>query len=202
MATNRTTGAEVPAKIEAAKEPPPAAVPPPSPSGGLKAWLPLMVTVLIMPIIAYATTTFLLLPRFRQTVAAPALEPVAENGKSTAKAEANKAEGGPKHSSAAKVKQNVTLNKLIVNVAGTAGTRYIMTSMTLVGNTPDFKNVIESSRDQLVDLANATLSSKTIADLEKPGARNLLRTELLSAFNNALRDTLVQEIYFTELAIQ
>ncbi len=44
--------------------------------------------------------------------------------------------------------------------------------------------------------------AKTIADLEKPGARNLIRGELLAGFNNILGDPGVQEIYFTEFAIQ
>ena len=50
--------------------------------------------------------------------------------------------------------------------------------------------------------ANSALASKTISDLEKPGARNLLRAELISVFNNALSGGLVQEIYFTEFAVQ
>jgi flagellar FliL protein len=56
--------------------------------------------------------------------------------------------------------------------------------------------------DQLKDLATGTLSSKTISDLEKPGARNVIRAELMTVFNNALGGPLVQEIYITELAIQ
>ena len=35
------------------------------------------------------------------------------------------------------------------------------------------------------------LSSKTLADLEKPGARNLIRTELINGFNNVLGDNSV-----------
>jgi len=202
MATNRTAAVEAAAKTEPTKEQAPAAATPPPPAGGLKSWLPLLVTALVMPALAYATTTFLLLPRLRRAADPPAVEAASEEAKSPAKGETSKTEGGGKHAAGAKGKPNATLNKLIVNVAGTAGTRYLMTSMTLIGSTPEFKNSIESSRDQLVDLANATLSSKTIADLEKPEARNQLRTELLSAFNHALGDTVVQEIYFTELAIQ
>ncbi|MGH7973851.1 MAG: flagellar basal body-associated FliL family protein [Limisphaerales bacterium] len=41
-----------------------------------------------------------------------------------------------------------------------------------------------------------------MADLEKPGARNLIRSELISGFNNILGGPLVQEIYLTEFAIQ
>ena len=51
-------------------------------------------------------------------------------------------------------------------------------------------------------MAMGALSSKTLADLEKPGARNLIRTELINGFNNVLGDNSVQEIYITEFAIQ
>jgi flagellar FliL protein len=91
---------------------------------------------------------------------------------------------------------------MLVNVAGTMGTRYLMTSVTLVGNTGDFKTKIEENKDQLTDLATGALSSKTISDLEKPGARNVIRSELLTVLNNALGGPLIQEIYITEMAIQ
>jgi flagellar FliL protein len=91
---------------------------------------------------------------------------------------------------------------MLVNISGTMGTRYLMTSITLVGKDPDFKNKIEENKDQLLDLATGTLSSKTISDLEKPGIRNVIRSELISVFNTALGGPFVQEIYITELAIQ
>jgi len=51
------------------------------------------------------------------------------------------------------------------------GTRYLMTSVTLVGSTPDFKSKIDDNKDQLMDLATRPLSGKTISDLEnrEPG---------------------------------
>jgi flagellar basal body-associated protein FliL len=82
------------------------------------------------------------------------------------------------------------------------GTRYLMTSFTLVGTANDFKTVVEENKDQLLDLANTAMASKSISDLEKPGARNQLRSELISIFNNALGGGFVQEIYFTEFAVQ
>ena len=77
-----------------------------------------------------------------------------------------------------------------------------MTSFTLVGSQPEFKNLIDEHKDQLLDLANTSMASKTISDLEKPGARNQLRSELISIFNHALGANVVQEIYFTEFAVQ
>ncbi len=101
-----------------------------------------------------------------------------------------------------KKKQSVPITKVIVNVAGSSGSRYLMTSFTLAGTNPDFKTLIEENKDQLLDLANTSLASKTINDLEKPGARNQIRAELISIFNNALGGGTVQEIYFTEFAVQ
>ena len=99
-------------------------------------------------------------------------------------------------------RQTIALSKMVVNVAGSGGTRYLMSSATLVGSISNFKENIEENKDQLLDLAISTLSSKTISDLEKPGSRNQIRAELISLFNNALGSPLVQEIYFTEFAIQ
>jgi flagellar basal body-associated protein FliL len=101
-----------------------------------------------------------------------------------------------------KEKMMAPLPKILVNVAGSMMTRYLTMSVTLVGNTPDFKERIKKNQDQLMDLANGTLMTKTIADLEKPGERNVIRSELLTVFNNALGGPVIQDIYITEQAIQ
>jgi flagellar FliL protein len=172
---------------------------PPAATGGrIKAWLPLAVAVVTMPALAYATTHFVLLPKLKHALAqensGPAPESAADAG--------TEAKTGDNKAAPAKLKVTASMNKMLVNVSGTMGTRYLMTSITLVGNTADFKNKIDDNKDQLMDLATGTLSSKTISDLEKPGARNVIRAELMTVFNNALGGPLVQEIYITELAIQ
>lgn len=162
---------------------------------GFKAYIPLLVSVIAMPVLAYATTRFVLLPKLESAIGQ------SKGGAAAATAPAASKEGGT-GTPGEKTKVTVPMTKLLVNVAGTMGTRYLMTSVTLVGNTPDFKSKIEDNMDQLKDLATGTLGSKTIADLEKPGARNLIRSELMTVFNNALGGPVVQEIYITELAIQ
>jgi flagellar FliL protein len=173
----------------------------PAPAGGgkLKAWLPLIVTVVVMPVLAFATTRYVLLPKLTHGLAQAADGPAS----AAATAPDSSASSSPDAKGAAdKVKSTVQIKKLLVNVAGTMGTRYLMTSLTLVGNTPDFVAKINDNMDQLQDLATGTLASKTISDLEKPGARNVIRAELISVFNSALGAPLVQEIYITEMAIQ
>jgi flagellar protein FliL len=170
----------------------------PKSSAGIKAWLPLVVALVTMPALAYVTTVFVLLPKLQRGLAQAASPSTPGSASENSAAAA----GEPGKTAQGKPKVMVQLNKLLVNVAGTMGTRYLMTSVTLVGNTSDFKSKIDENKDQLMDLASGALSSKTISDLEKPGARNEIRAELMTVFNNALGGSLVQEIFITELAIQ
>jgi flagellar basal body-associated protein FliL len=166
-------------------------------SGGFKTWFPLLATVVVMPALAYATTQFILLPKIQKAMtqgAAGAGEPAGDASKEK---DAAPAVAGGKEKVLAPLSK-----KILVNVAGSMMTRYLTMSLTLVGNTPDFKDRINKNMDQLMDLATGTLMTKTIADLEKPGERNVIRSELLTVFNNAMGGPVIQDIYITEQAIQ
>ena len=171
------------------------------PSGFL-GWLPMIVSMAAMPLLAYATTSYLLLPKLQHELGAGAHAPSGEAPAKAATGAKEKEKEKEKEKNAAKNKTSVPLGRILVNVAGSVGTRYLSSSLTLVGSHKEFKEKIEHSRDQLLDVASSTLSSKSIADLEKPGARNLIRTELVTVFNNALGEGLVEEIYITEMAVQ
>lgn len=188
-------------------------------SGGIKAWLPLIVTIVAMPALAFATTKFIILPQVHSAIGGAGAAAAAHGEKEEGGHEAAEAEGGHGGGEAAaashggggggghgggggKGKATATINKMIVNVAGTMGTRYLLASVTLVGSGGDFKAKVDEHRDQLLDVATGTLSNKTIPDLERPGARNEVRAELLSVFNNVLGANAVKELYITELAIQ
>jgi len=173
---------------EAQESPAPAAVG--SSSGGFKAWLPLIITVLLMPALAFGVAQYVILPQLQRGL-----------GIKTTSIPTGKAEAPKKESSGTK-QETVLMNKMLVNVAGTMGARYLLVSLSLAGTGSDFKDKIEEHDAQLRDMACGALATKTLADLEKPGARNLIRSELITGFNNILGDSDVQNIYFTEFAIQ
>jgi len=161
--------------------------------GGLKSWLPLLANLILMPVIAYGMTAFVLLPKLGQSGHG--------NPGGSGKAGSQSEHGGKESVGKDKILVNLT-GKILVNVAGTGGTRYLLANVTLVSANPELKSAIEKNDAQLRDVAAGVLASKTINDLEKPGARNLIRTELISVFNGVLGNGMVNELYMTEFAVQ
>ncbi|HEX4343109.1 MAG TPA: flagellar basal body-associated FliL family protein [Verrucomicrobiae bacterium] len=162
----------------------------PAASGGIKAWLPLIVIILLMPALAYAMTTFVLLPRLQKGLG---ITPVATT--KAAAATDKKADPNAK-------RETIVMNKLLVNVAGTMGARYLLVSLSVASSDPAFKDKMAEHDAQLRDMAQSALATKTLADLEKPDARNLIRTELMNGFNTIFGGPVAEEIYLTEFAIQ
>lgn len=179
MVANRIESAPVAEEAQATESPP-------STGSGFKAWLPLLVTIAIMPVLAYAMTQFVLVPQLQKALGINPATAASKEKKEDANAP----------------RESVSMNKLLVNVSGTMGARYLLVSLSVVGSGSDFKAKMQAHDPQLRDLACGTLATKTLADLEKPGIRNLIRSELISGFNNILRGSVIQEIYLTEFAIQ
>lgn len=191
MAANRLEQAK-PAEEGAAVENKAAAAP--AKRGG-GTWVPLIANIILMPAIAWGLTTFVLIPKIQSGHGS---EQAAEesSGESHGSSADHGAKGG-------KTKVTVPLgDKVLVNVAGTAGTRYLVARIAIVGKKAELKTKVEESDPQLRDAAASILAIKTIGDLEKPGMRNIIRAELIAAFNDILGKESVADIYLTEFAVQ
>lgn len=160
----------------------------PAPSGGLSSWLPLILAIVLMPALAFGMTKFLIVPQLQKSLG---IKETAEGGHGE---KGKKSEGK---------KTSVQLSKLLVNIAGTGASRYLVFSVTVVGTGgEEFKTKMTENDAQIKDMAMSALERKTLADLEKPGARNLIRTELINGINTVLGDASVQELFITEFGIQ
>jgi flagellar protein FliL len=176
------------------------AVAAPAKKGGMGAWVPLIANIVLMPAIAWALATFVLIPKI-QSGGHGSEEPAEESSGDSHGSASSSDHGASKGGGKGKV--TVPLgDKVLVNVAGTAGTRYLVAKIALVSKKAELKAKVEENDPQLRDAAASILAIKTIGDLEKPGMRNIIRAELISAFNDILGKEAVADIYLTEFAVQ
>jgi flagellar FliL protein len=163
--------------------------------GGLKPWLPLLANLVLMPVMAYLTIALVLVPKMQGVSSSHG-----EGGKSKSQAHGGSAESS-KEGAKTKVKASLK-DKVMVNLAGSQGTRYLVAKITLVGSSESLKKLVEDNEEELRSAAGDVLRAKTISDLEKPGAQTVLRAELISVFSNILGSGQVDEILLTDFAIQ
>lgn len=202
------------AKPEAAADAPAEAAAPVAAAskGGIKAWLPAIVAMLLAPAATWATVEFVLVPRLQKKIAAGAkpeaagtaehaepapaehAAPAAHGGKPGKEGKEGKGGAG---SAAGYEFQNV-----VVNLAGTMGTRYLKVGFLVTGADANLKTIFETSKPKLTDVTLNILSSLTLADLEEPGAKNVLREKLVSAYNQALGRKVADQVYFSDFVIQ
>ena len=176
----------------------------------LKAWLPAIVAVLLAPAATFAVAEFVLLPRLQAKLGAA---PAEGHAKSEAAAEEELAAEEEKHEKkgghgggAEEPKGgagNYEFTNVVVNLAGTMGTRYLKTSFIVTGaGGKSVKGTFETNKAKLTDITLNVLSSLTLADLEEPGSKNVLREKLVAAYNQALGKRQVEQVYFSDFVIQ
>lgn len=191
--------------------------------GGIAGFLPLIVALVLGPAISFAVAQFVLLPKFKAEVAAavaqqnpgeggePGHEPAAakkpEPTKPAAHGDAKKPAGGhgdkkgdPK-AVATEGPNAYKFDNVVVNLAGTMGTRYLKASF-LVSGKNNLNELFEARKPELYDVTLNLLGSLTLADLEEVGSRNLIRARLMNAYNEALGGRIVEQIYFSDFIVQ
>src|SRR3954469_6853536 len=160
----------------------------------LKALLPALAALVLAPAASWATAEFVLLPRLQKKLAAspvatsPAEEPATKSG--------HEAKGG--HGEKGKEGDAATtyeFSNVVVNLSGTMGTRYLKTTFMVTGAAPTLKGVFDTNKPRLTDVTLSVLSSLTLADLEEPGSKNVLREKLVAAYNQALGKRVVEQVY-------
>lgn len=163
-------------------------------------WPALLAAIILMPAISYATAEFLLLPKLRGLITQSAVdgghaEPATGHGSSHGGGHGKGKEG-------AKAEASYDFDNVVVNLSGSMGTRFLKASFTTLGSNPKLPEVMAEKKKQLLDVAINVLSARSLADLESPGAKNVVRNELMANFNQALKSDLVEQIYFTDFVVQ
>ena len=185
----------------------------PAAAGGIKAWLPVIVALLVAPAATWAVVEFVLVPRLQKKLAAasasagehgepgapaeshaptaPAAAP-AHGGKPGKEGKESKGGGGP----------GFEFTNVVVNLAGTMGTRYLKTSFLITGADPNIRTVFENAKPKVTDVTLNVLSSLTLADIEEAGSKNIIREKLVTAYNQALGRKVAEQVYFSDFVVQ
>ena len=150
--------------------------------------------VLLMPALAYAMTTFVIVPKLQKGLGGPPPPPPLPLRFRRIHRQVEKGQRCAK-------KESVPMNKLLVNVNGASG-RFLLGQPFSRWFRRGFQGPDGVARRATPRYRPGHARTKTLADLEKPTSRNLIRNEFISGFNNILGDGSVEEIYFPEFAIQ
>lgn len=96
--------------------------------------------------------------------------------------------------------QLYTVESLVVNPAGTAGSRFLIISLALdvAGPVDPLKNNEARLRDVLLTV----LSKKSVEELADISKRDALKEELLAAIKEAISDAGIRAIYFPQYVLQ
>jgi flagellar basal body-associated protein FliL len=198
-------------------------------SGGIKAMLPLILNIVLMPVIAFVMTQFVLIPKLTQSQAAAAKTAEVAAGESAAAEGGSHGGGGghggekaapsagshdsgghgggkDSHGSAGAISATATTvllkNSITVNVAGTMGSRLMMAKIGLRGTNPNIKTIVENREEDLRDAAASLLQTKTLMDIERQGSRNTIKAELKAAFLKMLGPNVFTDVVIPDLAVQ
>ena len=173
-------------------EAPPAPPPPKAPSP----WPPIIAVIVLMPVISFAMTQYVLIPHIKGGSA----EEQAKAAAGDSKGETGNSKPDAKKD--AKPMFSYEFNDIVVNLSGAMGTRYLKASFAIFSSNPDLQKIITENKSHLLDVALNVLSSKSMADLEAPGSKNLVRNDLIANFNQALSSEVVENLYFSEFVVQ
>jgi len=175
-------------------------------SGGMMATLiPVVVVIVLAPAISWAVAQFVIVPQLRKGLSAPVEEhaaPAAEAGSHGAAKPEKEGGHGKKGEASAGAGNTYTFENLVVNLAGTMGTRYLKTSFMVTGADATLRAQFESNKPKMLDVSLNVLSALTLSDLEEAGAKNIIREKLGAAYNQALGRKVAEQIYFSDFVVQ
>jgi len=94
------------------------------------------------------------------------------------------------------------VSDLVVNPAGTDGTRYLCTTVALETIEPEVSEEIKVREAQIRDVLIEILSRRSIGELADLGTRDVLRDEIRAGVNDLLTGGEVVGVYFSNFVLQ
>jgi len=156
-------------------------------------WMPVIAIVVLLPLTTFIMSEYLLIPRMKSALNISDLRAAGEDKEHHGK-EGEKGLQAPVYT--------YKFKNIVANLSGALKSRYVKVSFILEGSHPEFENIISVNEIRLVDTTLGILSSLSLADLEEPGVKNILRNDLIAAFSTTLDADIIEQLFFSELVVQ
>jgi flagellar basal body-associated protein FliL len=88
------------------------------------------------------------------------------------------------------------------NLSGSLGRQYLKCSFQIVSDDKNIAALVEENKGKLKDVVLSVLGARSLADVESPSAKAVLRAELVANLNKALSTGAIKQVQFTEFLIQ
>lgn len=152
--------------------------------------LPALLIIALMPVISFAMFKFVFLPELKKI--AP------EEGAAAQHVEIDPlnihVESGETY--------RFDFPLVTVNVRGVSLSRYFRSGFTIESSNPDIEYEATEHLAAMKDLAGTILGGLTLAQHEDVATKNHIRNQLKQGFNKILQSPMVDEIFFSEWAVQ
>ncbi|KAF0096121.1 MAG: flagellar FliL protein [Puniceicoccaceae bacterium 5H] len=179
--------------------------------GGGNPLIPVLAVVILLPLLSYAMTAFVLVPMLKSELAgggdhaeeaahaAPAASSHGSSGGGGSHGGGDSHGGGGGDSAAHG--NMVTFDLMKTNLARPSST-LIIVKFAVEGSDPNFAGIVESRKPALIDATLKILSLLTLVDTQTPGIQNIVKTDLITAYNEILGGPYVENLYFTDFVTQ
>jgi len=159
-------------------------------------WIPVLVAIILAPVLTWSVAQFVLLPKLQASLQSGEIHDEAPA------AGHDEVEGADSEETDTETSKGYRIENIVVNLAGTMGTRYLKTSFLITGKHPDLIAKFDAARPQIGDVTLAVLSGLTLADLEEPGSKNIIRERLVDAYNQVFGGKVAENLYFSDFVVQ
>lgn len=216
----KNEGTPAPAAAPAAAPAPAAPAAPAAGPSKIAGLIPVILVVILAPVVSWAVAQFVIIPKMEERLGAAVAKVGSAHGEGAsdgpilpATHEAAAGEhgggggegghgGGAKKGEASGATNSYEFSNMVVNLAGTMGTRYLKVTFQVVGKDATLRDTFNMRKPQMVDITLNVLSSLTLTDLEEAGAKNIIREKLVNAYNQALGKRVAEQIYFSDFVVQ
>ena len=169
--------------------------------------MPVIAVVVLVPALCYAVMDFVIIPKIKTSLGAPAAPAKADAHGAKKKSDPHAAKsgghGGGGHGAVDAPAEGVApFGSIIVNLAGSNNSRLLKATFSVKSEDPNIADIIKENLPSLRDAANTIMSSQTINSQDISSGRDLIRKSLVSQFNRILGGEVIDTIYFDEFVVQ